>query len=122
MWQQHVLVIEDDAALRRAVVDALRFQGYGTWEADDGERGLEMAVKVECDLILLDLVLPGLDGLDILRQVRASRPALPVIILTARGEESERVRCALPRRTVAGGRRGRVLFSPAGASGRSPGR
>jgi len=92
MWQQHVLVIEDDAAVRRAIVDALHFHGYGTWEADDGERGLEMAVKVECDLILLDLVLPGLDGLDILRQVRASRPALPVIILTARGEESERVR------------------------------
>jgi DNA-binding response OmpR family regulator len=77
--------------VRRAVVDALGFQGYATWEADDGERGLEMALKVECDLILLDLVLPGRDGLDVLRQVRASRPSLPVIILTARGAESERV-------------------------------
>lgn len=91
MEQQRILVIEDDPAVRRGIVDALTFQGHATWEAPDGEEGLRMAVRVECDLILLDLVLPGRDGLDILRDVRATRPALPVIILTARGDEADRI-------------------------------
>ena len=51
-----------------------------------GRKGLEMAVQSECCLVLLDLVLPGMDGLEILREIRKSRPALPVIILTARGD------------------------------------
>ncbi|MFP4029433.1 MAG: response regulator transcription factor [Candidatus Brocadiia bacterium] len=87
-----ILVIEDDDAVRQGLVDALEFAGYRTLEAKTGPRGLKKAVKVDCELILLDLVLPGLDGLDILEEVREVRPALPVIILTARGEESDRVR------------------------------
>jgi len=91
MSMKRILVIEDDAAIRRGIVDALQFHGYGTMEAADGESGLEAAVRCECDLILLDLVLPGPDGLEILKQVRIGRPTLPVIILTARGEEEDRV-------------------------------
>jgi len=91
MTRQCILIVEDDEAIRRGIVDALAFEGYSTLEAADGERGLEMAIGTECDLLLLDLVLPGRDGLDILREVRAARPTLPVIILTARGEESDRV-------------------------------
>ena len=91
MQAQRILIIEDDEAIRRGMADALTFAGYQTMEAGDGDTGLGMAVKSACDLILLDLVLPGPDGLEILREVRATRPGLPVIVLTARGGEEERV-------------------------------
>ena len=86
-----VLIVEDDAAIRRGVVDSLRFVGYRTREAARGPEGLEMALRDAYDLLLLDLVLPGGDGLEILREVRRVRPTAPVIILTARGDESDRV-------------------------------
>ncbi len=86
-----ILVIEDDPAIREGIVDALQYEGYATFEAAHGGKGLDMAVGVDCDLILLDLVLPGKDGLDILRAVRDTRPTLPVIVLTARGAEADRV-------------------------------
>ena len=92
MAQRPILVIEDDAAIRQGIVDALQFEGYATFEADRGDKGMDMARCVECDLILLDLVLPNGDGFEILKEVRDTRPTLPVIILTARGEESDRVR------------------------------
>ncbi len=87
-----ILVIEDDASIRRGIVDALGFQGYETLEAGDGETGLELGLSASWDLLLLDLVLPRLSGLEILEQVRQGRPSLPVIILTARGDEDDRVR------------------------------
>lgn len=86
-----VLTIEDDAPIRRGIVDALEFAGYQVLEAARGDEGVEMAVQRQYDLLLLDLVLPGTDGLTILREVRKVRPTLPVIILTARGEENDRV-------------------------------
>lgn len=86
-----VLTIEDDAPIRRGIVDALEFAGYRVLEAAHGDEGVEMAVQRQYDLLLLDLVLPGTDGLTILREVRKVRPTLPVIILTARGEENDRV-------------------------------
>jgi DNA-binding response OmpR family regulator len=92
MSKQRVLTIEDDAAIRRGIVDALRFAGYEVLETGDGASGLDMALTREFDVLLLDLVLPGTDGLEILEQVRHRRPTLPVIILTARGEEADRVR------------------------------
>jgi len=86
-----LLTIEDDPAIRRGVVDALQFAGYQVLEAKNGELGLEMAVRQTYDLLLLDLVLPGVGGLQILREVRRLRPTTPVIILTARGDETDRV-------------------------------
>ena len=91
MPRGQILVVEDDAAIRQGIVDALEFEGYATLEAGDGDLGLDRALTATCDLILLDLVLPGRDGLEILREVRGARPTLPVIILTARGSESDRV-------------------------------
>lgn len=91
MARQRILVIEDDDAIRQGIVDALRYEGYETCEAGRGDTGSSMAVQVDYDLLLLDLVLPGKDGLEILKEVRAARPTLPVIILTARGEEGDRV-------------------------------
>ena len=92
MSAQRILTIEDDAAIRRGIVDALRFAGYETLEAGRGDQGLEMARGCQLDLLLLDLVLPGREGWEILGEVRRLRPTLPVIILTARGDEGDRVR------------------------------
>ena len=86
-----ILTVEDDAAIRRGIVDALRFVGFQVLEAGPGDLGFEMALQQSYDLLLLDLVLPGRGGLDILRAVRSCRPSQPVIILTARGEENDRV-------------------------------
>jgi DNA-binding response OmpR family regulator len=87
-----ILVIEDDTAIRRGLVDALRFESFTPFEAADAKSGLDLARTLDCDLILLDLLLPGGDGLAILRAVRAARPTLPIIILTARGDETDRVK------------------------------
>lgn len=86
-----ILTIEDDAPIRRGIADALTFAGYGVLEAGDGDRGMQMATRQEYDLLLLDLVMPGPSGLDILRAVRKTRPTQPVIILTAKGREDDRV-------------------------------
>lgn len=87
-----ILVIEDDAAIRTGLLDALALGGYDTASAADGGAGLDAALTGEWDLMLLDLMLPRVGGLEILEQVRAARPASPVIVLTARGDEDDRVR------------------------------
>lgn len=91
MSKRCILVVEDDSAIRRGVVDALTFAGYGTLQSGDGTEAERLATSATLDLILLDLVLPRQGGFEILKAVRATRPTLPVIILTARGDESERV-------------------------------
>ena len=92
MSRARVLVVEDDPAIRRGLVDALRYAAYEVVEAADGEAGLRAALAQEVDLVLLDLVLPRRDGFGVLAEVRRSKPALPVIVLTARGAEEDRVR------------------------------
>jgi DNA-binding response OmpR family regulator len=92
MARRTVLVVEDDAAIRRGMVDALTYDGYEVLQAADGRTGRQMALTASYDLLLLDLVLPGGDGFEILRALRLSRPTAPVIITTARGAESDRVR------------------------------
>ncbi len=86
-----ILTIEDDAAIRRGIVDALTFAGYRAFEAAEGNTGLEMATTQSYDLLLLDLALPGRSGMEILAELRAARSTQPVIILSARGEEEDRV-------------------------------
>ena len=88
---QTILTVEDDAAIRRGIVDALTYAGFKVLEAPDGNVGMEMALRRSYDLMLLDLVMPGPGGLEILSEVRKLRPTQPVIILTARGEENDRV-------------------------------
>lgn len=92
MAQARIVVVEDEQAIRRGVVDALRLSGYDVEEAADGAKGLETAVRLGVDLVLLDLLLPKRDGLDVLAELRKIRPTLPVIVLTARGSEEDRVR------------------------------
>lgn len=91
MRVQQVLTIEDDAAIRRGIVDALRFAGYMPFEAATGDIGMSMVTSRAFDLVLLDLVLPGCGGLEILRAIRETHPTQAVIVLTARGEEHDRV-------------------------------
>ena len=88
MSTRTILTIEDDEAIRRGIRDALSYFGFQVLEAGDGRAGREMALTTEYDLLLLDLALPAVPGLDILRQVRQARPTLLVIVLTAKGSEA----------------------------------
>lgn len=89
---KRILVIEDDAAIRRGLVDALEFAGYEVLQTANGVDGMAQALRASFELMLLDLILPGHSGFEILESVHNARPGLPVIILTARGEESDRVK------------------------------
>ncbi len=89
--QYTILTIEDDHAIRRGIVDALEFKGFRVIEADHGDVGLSLAKTAEYDLLLLDLALPGTPGMEILKQVRETMPTQPIIVLTAKGNESDRV-------------------------------
>jgi DNA-binding response OmpR family regulator len=85
-----VLVVDDEPIVREVVVRYLRREGYQTLEAGDGLRARELLEQHEPSLVVLDLMLPGTDGLELCRWIR-SRSDLPVIMLTARGEESDRI-------------------------------
>jgi DNA-binding response OmpR family regulator len=87
-----VLVVEDDAAIRRGLVDALGFAGYEVLECDNGGDVLNIVEGTTPDLVLLDVMLPVKDGFEVLEQLRATSPSLPVIMVTARGAEEDRVR------------------------------
>ncbi len=87
-----IVVVEDEDAIRRGVIDALAYAGYDAVEAADGEAGLTAARGRDVDLVLLDLALPKMDGFDVLAALRKTHPTLPVIVLTARGSEDDRVR------------------------------
>src|SRR6266481_7919257 len=91
MDPRRILVVEDDSPIRQGIVDALQFAGYETLQAANGNDGMAQALRASFDLLLLDLILPGQNGFDILKATREVRPTLPIIILTARGEESDRV-------------------------------
>jgi DNA-binding response OmpR family regulator len=85
-----VLVVEDDATVAEVVVRYLEREGFQVESVGDGREALERAGRFLPDLVVLDLMLPGLDGLEVCRRLRAVAP-IPVIMLTARGEESDRV-------------------------------
>ena len=91
MNRTRILVIEDEETLRMALGDALRAQGFDVLEAADGERGLALALAEGPEVVLLDLMLPKRDGFSVLRALREDRLAAAVIILSARGEEWDRV-------------------------------
>ncbi|MHC4469712.1 MAG: response regulator transcription factor [Planctomycetota bacterium] len=92
MADRTILVVEDDAAIRMGVRDALASEGYRVLEAADGDTGLRMGLTEDPDLIVLDLMLPGLDGFEVLRCLRADCVETPVLVLTARGLEQDRVK------------------------------
>ncbi|MFZ1285888.1 MAG: response regulator transcription factor [Candidatus Phosphoribacter sp.] len=86
-----VLVVDDDPTVREVVAGYLGRAGFEVSEAGDGTNALVAARHTPPDLVVLDLMLPGVDGLEVLRRLRAERGSLPIVLLTARGEESDRV-------------------------------
>ena len=87
-----VLIIEDNADLAYGLRNNLEIEGYAVEVAADGSRGLERARTSRPDLVVLDLMLPEMDGFRVLRALRAEKLTMPVLILTARGEEADKVR------------------------------
>jgi len=84
-----ILIIEDDATMLRALKDNFEFKGYCVLTADDGEEGLNTALNKKPDLILLDIMLPEINGYEICRLIRKENLNMPIIMLTAKGEESD---------------------------------
>lgn len=87
-----ILIVEDNAALAYGLRNNLEIEGYEVEVAEDGRAGLEAAARHAPALVILDLMLPGMDGFRVLRTLRQQGQALPVLILTARGEEADKVR------------------------------
>jgi two-component system, OmpR family, response regulator MprA len=86
-----ILVVDDDAAVRESLRRALQLEGYAVDLAEDGEEALERVTSNGVDAVVLDVAMPRLDGLEACRRLRASGNALPVLMLTARDEVSDRV-------------------------------
>jgi len=87
-----ILVIEDEAGLRDGIVDLLKGDGHVVSAAADGVTGLESGLRDLFDLVVLDLMLPRLDGMEVCRRLRAARPGMPMLMLTARASEDDKVR------------------------------
>src|SRR5215210_4510585 len=85
-----VLVVEDEPAIADAVVSRLRREGYNARAVGDGRRAVELCRQLRPDLVVLDLMLPGLDGLEVCRRIQADR-RVPVVMLTARDDETDLV-------------------------------
>jgi DNA-binding response OmpR family regulator len=88
---KRLLLVEDDRALSTGLCDAFRLEGFEVTLARDGVKARALAFEREFDVAILDLMLPGRSGLDVLRELRAKGRALPILILTARGGESDKV-------------------------------
>lgn len=84
-----ILVVEDDASIRRGLLDVLVFNGHKVEPAADGVDGLTKALNDPFDLVILDVMLPGKDGLTVLKELRREKPQLPVVMLTAKGAEDD---------------------------------
>jgi DNA-binding response OmpR family regulator len=89
--RRRLLIVEDDPALRRALTFNLAREGYEVTTAADGETGLDAARSDRLDLILLDVMLPGMSGVEVLRVLRREGVTTPVIVLSAKGDEIDRV-------------------------------
>lgn len=85
-----ILVVDDDPTVREVVVAYLQQAGHETLEAPDGPNAV-IAARADPDLVVLDVMLPGFDGLEVCRRLRADRPDLPIVMLTALGEEEDRI-------------------------------
>ncbi len=86
-----ILIIEDDISILRGLKDNLEYEGYQVLTETNGRKGLESAIHKQVGLVLLDLMLPGLNGYEICRKIKQQKPSLPVIMLTARGSELDKV-------------------------------
>jgi DNA-binding response OmpR family regulator len=86
-----ILIVEDEPNMVTGLRDNFEFEGYEVLTAGDGVAGLERALKESPDLVLLDVMMPRMSGLDVCKQLKAKRPSMPIIMLTARGQEVDKV-------------------------------
>ncbi len=86
-----ILIIEDEPALLRALADSFQFESYEVVTAEDGEAGLRLVREKKPDLVILDLMLPRMSGYEVCRKLRSDGVEIPILMLTARGEEADRV-------------------------------
>lgn len=89
MSEGRVLLVEDEPALARGLSDTLRAQGFDVHIAADGRRGLDMATSLRPDLILLDIMLPKINGFEVCRTLRSQGMDVPIVMLTAKGQEED---------------------------------
>ena len=86
-----ILIIEDDISILRALKDNLSYEGYQVITSTEGREGLQAALNKPVDLLLLDIMLPGMNGYEICRRLKKEKPDLPIIMITARGSELDTV-------------------------------
>ena len=86
-----ILIVEDEPAMVAGLRDNFEYEGYEVISASDGVEGLERALADEPDLIVLDVMMPRMSGLDVCKQLKTKKPSLPIIMLTARGQEVDKV-------------------------------
>jgi DNA-binding response OmpR family regulator len=86
-----ILIIEDEPAMVAGLRDNFEYEGYDVISAGDGVEGLERALADDPDLVVLDVMMPLMSGLDVCKQLKARRPSIPIIMLTARGQEIDKV-------------------------------
>ena len=86
-----IVLVEDDVALRSQIADALEADGSRVDTASDGDTGLYLLTEYHCDIAVVDLGLPGIDGLEVIRRVRGHKPRLPILVLTARDRWQDKV-------------------------------
>lgn len=86
-----ILIVEDEPNMVAGLRDNFEFEGYEVLSAYDGSEGLEKALANSPDLVLLDVMMPKMSGLDVCKQLKAKRPSIPIIMLTARGQEIDKV-------------------------------
>ena len=86
-----ILIVEDEPNMVAGLRDNFEYEGYGVITAPDGVAGLERALAESPDLVILDVMMPRMSGLDVCKQLKAKRPSIPIIMLTARGQEVDKV-------------------------------
>jgi DNA-binding response OmpR family regulator len=86
-----VLIVEDDPSMAIALRDGFEFEGYGVTVAKDGPTGFRLATEKDLDIIILDVMLPQMSGLDVCKKLRNAGNSIPIILLTARGQEIDKV-------------------------------
>jgi Response regulators consisting of a CheY-like receiver domain and a winged-helix DNA-binding domain len=89
--KRHILIVEDEEHLAEGLAHNLQFEGYATTIAHDGEEGLKLATSIQFDLILLDIMMPKLDGLEVCRRIRAAGSRVPILFLTAKSSDADRL-------------------------------
>jgi len=89
--KKHILIVEDEEHLADALSHNLQFEGYATTLAFDGDEGLRAAQTIQFDLVILDIMLPKLDGLEVCRRLRATGNRVPILFLTAKSTDADRV-------------------------------